>query len=84
MKRSIRTTFIGLFIGLLAMVLLAVWAMNSFFLENYYLNDKVKILQDTYTRSMHMQWKKRQPGKTSWMTCKVFILKTENKMRSPG
>ena len=48
MKRSIRTTFIGLFIGLLAMVLLAVWAMNSFFLENYYLNDKVKILQDTY------------------------------------
>ena len=40
MKRSIRTTFIGLFIGLLAMVLLAVWAMNSFFLENYYLNDK--------------------------------------------
>ena len=50
MKRSIRTTFIGLFIGLLAMVLLAVWAMNSFFLENYYLNDKVKILQDTYTQ----------------------------------
>ena len=32
------------------MVLLAVWAMNSFFLENYYLNDKVKILQDTYTQ----------------------------------
>ena len=54
MKRSIRTTFIGLFIGLLAMVLLAVWAMNSFFLENYYLNDKVKILQDTYTQILSL------------------------------
>lgn len=38
MKRSVRTTFIGLFIGLMAIVLLAVWAMNSFFLEKYYLN----------------------------------------------
>ena len=82
MKRSIRTTFIGLFIGLLAMVLLAVWAMNSFFLENYYLNERS--FRIPIPRSMHMQWKKRQPGKTSWMTCKVFILKTENKMRSPG
>ena len=84
MKRSIRTTFIGLFIGLLAMVLLAVWAMNSFFLENYYLNDKVKILQDTYTQINAYAMEKAAAGKTSWMTCKVFILKTENKMRSPG
>ena len=50
MKRSVRTTFIGLFIGLMAIVLLAVWAMNSFFLEKYYLNDKLNILQDTYTQ----------------------------------
>ena len=49
MKRSVRTTFIGLFIGLMAIVLLAVWAMNSFFLEKYYLNDKLNIPQDTYT-----------------------------------
>ena len=77
MKRSIRTTFIGLFIGLLAMVLLAVWAMNSFFLENYYLNDKVKILQDTYTQINAYAMEKAA-------ACKVFILKTENKMRSPG
>ena len=45
------------------MVLLAVWAMNSFFLENYYLNDKVKILQDTYTQNqMHMQMEKAAAG----------------------
>ena len=50
MKRSVRTTFIGLFIGLMAIVLLAVWAMNSFFLEKYYLNDILNILQDTYTQ----------------------------------
>ena len=50
MKRSVRTTFIGLFIGLMAIVLLAVWAMNSFFLAKYYLNDKLNILQDTYTQ----------------------------------
>ena len=41
---------IGLFIGLMAIVLLAVCAMNSFFLEKYYLNDKLNILQDTYTQ----------------------------------
>ena len=86
MKRSIRTTFIGLFIGLLAMVLLAVWAMNSFFLENYYLNDKVKDPSGyLYPDQSICKWKKAAArGKTSWMTCKVFILKTENKMRSPG
>ena len=32
MKRSIRLKFTALFIGLLAAVLLAIWAVKSFFL----------------------------------------------------
>mgnify|MGYP000732039744 FL=1 len=48
MKRSIRFRFTTLFIGMLAAVLLAIWVINSFFLEQYYINDKVKILQDAY------------------------------------
>ena len=48
MKRSIRFRFTALFIGMLAAVLLAIWVINSFFLEQYYINDKVKILQDAY------------------------------------
>ena len=31
MKRSVRTTFIGLFIGLMAIVLLAVWSYEQLF-----------------------------------------------------
>ena len=48
MKRSIRLKFTALFIGLLAAVLLAIWAVNSFFLEQYYIKEKVKILQNAY------------------------------------
>ena len=84
MKRSVRTTFIGLFIGLMAIVLLAVWAMNSFFLEKYYLNDKLNILQIRIPRSMHTQWKKLLPEKTLWMISKAFIPKMESKMKLPG
>ena len=40
MKRSIRTTFIGLFIGLLAMVLLAVLGYEQLLFGKLYLNDK--------------------------------------------
>ena len=54
MKRSIRTTFIGLFIGLLAMVLLAVWAMNSFFLEKYYLNEQFSGLPEAIKQELQI------------------------------
>ena len=54
MKRSIRTTFIGLFIGLLAMVLLAVWAMNSFFLEKYYLNEQFSGLPESIKQELQI------------------------------
>ena len=48
MKNSIRFRFTALFIGMLAAVLIAIWGINSFFLEQYYINDKVKILQNAY------------------------------------
>ena len=54
MKRSVRTTFIGLFIGLMAIVLLAVWAMNSFFLEKYYLNEQFSGLPESIKQELQI------------------------------
>ena len=36
MKHSIRVRFTMIFIGLMAAVLLTLWAVNSFFLEGFY------------------------------------------------
>lgn len=48
MKHSIRMRFTMIFIGLMALVLSSLWAVNSFFLEGYYTQEKVKLLQDAY------------------------------------
>lgn len=36
MKHSIRVKFTMIFIGLMAAVLVSMWAVNSFFLESFY------------------------------------------------
>ena len=48
MKHSIRLKFTLIFVGLMAGVLVAMWAVNSFFLEKYYIGQKVDILEDAY------------------------------------
>lgn len=48
MKNSIRVKFTLIFVGLMAGVLLSMWAVNSFFLEKYYIGQKVDILKDAY------------------------------------
>ena len=39
-----------IFIGLMAAVLLTLWAVNSFFLEGFYTNEKLKLLEEAYER----------------------------------
>ena len=48
MKQSIRRRFTLIFIGLMAGVLLAVWAVNGFLLEPYYTAKKLKVMEEAY------------------------------------
>lgn len=48
MKRSIRTRIMLIFIGLVAVMLLAILAVNNCFLENYYTNQKLKVMERAY------------------------------------
>ena len=50
MKHSIRVRFTMIFIGLMAAVLLTLWAVNSFFLEGFYTNEKLKLLEEVYDK----------------------------------
>lgn len=48
MRHSIRTRITFIFIGLTALILLAVWAANTWLLEEYYVRDKIRILERGY------------------------------------
>ena len=48
MKHSIRVKFTMIFIGLMAAVLVSMWAVNSFFLEGFYAKQKLQLLENAY------------------------------------
>lgn len=48
MKHSIRVKFTMIFIGLMAAVLLTLWIVNSFFLEGFYVKQKLRLLEHAY------------------------------------
>ena len=48
MKHSIRVKFTMIFIGLMAAVLVSMWAVNSFFLEGFYTRQKLQLLENAY------------------------------------
>ena len=48
MKHSIRRQFALIFIGVMAGVLVSCWLLNTFFLENYYISRKTKVLLNAY------------------------------------
>lgn len=50
MRHSIRYRFTLIFIGLMAAMLLAIWVTNNWFLESYYIDQKVKVLEEAYVR----------------------------------
>lgn len=50
MKHSIQTRLTVAFIGLTALILLAIWAINNWLLEDYYIQDKIKILEEGYNK----------------------------------
>lgn len=48
MKQSIRRRITLIFIGLMAGMLLSIWAINTWWLEPYYTSQKLKVMEDAY------------------------------------
>ena len=48
MKSSIRSRFTVIFVSLMALSVGAVWCINNWFLESYYQNYKIRILENGY------------------------------------
>ena len=49
MMKSIRTRLTVTYIALVAVMIMAIWAVNHFYLETYYINDKVQSLNEAYS-----------------------------------
>lgn len=50
MKHSIKFRFTLIFVGLMAAMLLVLWIVNNWFLETFYINQKVKVLEQAYIK----------------------------------
>lgn len=50
MKRSIRRRIMIIFIGIMAAMLLAIWAVNNWWLEGYYTSQKLSAMEEAYSR----------------------------------
>lgn len=50
MKRSIRHRIMLIFVGIMAAMLLAIWAINNWWLEGYYTNQKLGTMEEVYAR----------------------------------
>ena len=48
MKHSIRVRFTMIFIGLTAIILIGIWCVNNWMLEDFYINEKVSALEMAY------------------------------------
>lgn len=48
MKHSIRTRLIAVFIGILTFTIVLCWALNNFFLRDFYFRDKQKTMRNYY------------------------------------
>ena len=50
MRRSIRRRIMIIFIGIMAAMLLAIWAINNWWLEGYYTSQKLGAMEEAYAR----------------------------------
>lgn len=64
MKYSIRVRFTMIFIGLMAAVLITLWAVNSFFLEGFYTQEKLKLLEEAYGQLNELVTESKESGST--------------------
>lgn len=62
MKHSIRIRFAMIFMGLTAVVLLGIWCVNNWMLEDFYIQDKVSVLQEAYEDMNKLVMEKSEAG----------------------
>lgn len=62
MKHSIRIRFTLIFISLMAMVLLCLFGVNSWWLEDFYMREKVKDLEQAYTQVDRLLEEQQEAG----------------------
>ncbi len=62
MKHSIRIRFTLIFISLMAMVILCLWGVNSWLLEDFYMQEKVKDLEQAYVLVDHLLQEEQAAG----------------------
>lgn len=62
MRRSIRWHFTITFISLMALAVAATWCINTFWLEGYYLNYKVSVLESAYSTLDGIIQEEREKG----------------------
>ncbi len=48
-RHSIRNRIMLIFIAVMAFMMLAIWAVNNWWLERYYVNQKLKVMENAYT-----------------------------------
>ena len=61
---SIRHRIMLIFIGLMAAMLLAIWAINNWWLEGYYINQKLKVMERAYTDINEMVMERVSEGES--------------------
>ncbi|MGN0159655.1 MAG: sensor histidine kinase [Brotaphodocola sp.] len=49
-SHSIRHRIMLLFVAMMTFMLLAIWALNNWWLERYYVNQKLKVMEQAYTK----------------------------------
>ena len=64
MKNLIRTRFTLIFIGITALVIFGMYAVNNYFLEKYYMNQMIKGMQTAYQKVDHLMTDLESRGKT--------------------
>ena len=64
LRHSIRRRIMVIFIGLMASMLLAVWAINNFWLEHYYVSQKQEVMEQAYLDINCVVMEQVQAGKS--------------------
>ena len=64
LRHSIRRRIMVIFIGLMASMLLAVWAINNFWLEHYYVSQKQEVMEQAYQDINCVVMEQVQAGKS--------------------
>lgn len=64
LRHSIRHQIVMIFIGMMAVMLFAIWAMNNWWLEQYYTNQKMKVLEEAYADINSVVMEKVQAGES--------------------